>query len=116
MGFLEQTRPSLGESDLPVDLVFDSLELNPTPPHAVAALTDWQEKCWKRIGAGVAVYFIYICKRFGMERGMGGFGKQGWFGQKCCRTPIGVNACNSRYCLLLLLLLDLICLHPSFSI
>ena len=33
MGFLQQPGPPLGESDLPVDLVLDPLQLNPSPPH-----------------------------------------------------------------------------------
>jgi hypothetical protein len=33
MGFLQQSRPSLGEGDLPVDLVLDPFQLNPSSPH-----------------------------------------------------------------------------------
>ena len=33
MSFLEQTRPSLGERYLPIDLVLDPLQLHPSSPH-----------------------------------------------------------------------------------
>jgi hypothetical protein len=42
VGLLEEAVAALGEGDLPVDLVLDALQLNPSPPHDLLLLPSKQ--------------------------------------------------------------------------